>query len=214
MALLHQGFTIFVSQEYDALFVIRLKANATLKKYSQDILNEFEDVYSMDYTKHHVMYDDFTYQAKSWKKPLRVICRVERAPGELLPRATFIVITLEAEPKLVVRAYNKRGNMENFIKEAKIDFSMELVSHSSFIANAIKCFIKALAYNIVNIMKRTVLPKEHQSCRLMSIRVVFIKIAYRIVTSTRRTTFKLCSNYPWRNQFQKIMNNINKLCFA
>ncbi|SHK50231.1 IS1380 family transposase [Paramaledivibacter caminithermalis] len=201
-------------EEFGVLFVIRLKANATLKKYSEDILREFEDVYGKDYSKHHVMYDEFPYQAKSWQKPLRVICRIERSPGELLARATFIVTSLEAEPKVVVKAYNKRGNMENFIKEAKIDFSMKSASHSSFMANTIKCLIKALAYNIVNIMKRTALPKEHQSCRMLSLRTVFIKIASRIVTSARRTTFKLSSNYPWMRQFQKIMEKIDKLCFS
>lgn len=112
-------------QAYGADFVIRLKANATLKKYTEESISTFMNTYGADYGKHHVMYDEFPYQAKSWQAPLRVICRIERAAGELLPRATFIVTTLKAEPKLVVRAYNKRGNMENFIKEAKIDFSME-----------------------------------------------------------------------------------------
>ena len=57
-------------------------------------------------------------------------CR--KSSGELVPRAIFIDTTLETEPKRIVKAYNKRGNMENFIKETKLDFSMESASHSSF----------------------------------------------------------------------------------
>lgn len=67
--------------------------------------------------------------------PERVVSRIERAPNELLPQATFIVTTLIADPKTIVKAYNKRGNMENFIKESKIDFFMSSVSHTSFVIN-------------------------------------------------------------------------------
>ncbi len=198
---------------YGADFVIRLKANATLRKYAEESVSTFMDTYGTDYGNHHVMYDEFPYKANSWESPLRVICRVERSAGELLPRATFIVTTLKAAPKLVVKAYNKRGNMENFIKEAKIDFSMESASHSSFTANAAKCLIKALAYNIVNIMKRTVLPKDRQSCRMLSIRNDLIKIACRAVKSARKTLFKLCSSSPYKDMFNKVMQNIESLKF-
>jgi hypothetical protein len=200
--------------DYDVEFLIRLKANATLKKHADAIIGDFMETYGNDYSNHHVMYDEFSYQAKSWQKPLRVVCRVERAAGELLPRATFIVTTLAAEPKLIVKAYNKRGNMENFIKEAKLDFSMESASHSSFMANAVKMLIKALAYSIVNIMKRIVLPKEMQRIRMLSLRSSLIKIASRTVFSARRTVFKLCSHSPYQDLFCQIMKRINKLRFA
>lgn len=200
--------------EYCVEFVIRLKSNATLKKYSEDILEDFQSTYGSDYSKHHVMYDFFMYQANSWDVKRRVICRVERAPGELLPRATFIVTSLEAEPKIVVKTYNKRGNMENYIKETKIDFSMDTLSHSSFLANYIKCLIKGLAYSIVNIIKRTVLPKEYRNSRMLSIRSTFIKIACKTIKSARRITFRISTSCPYKNLFQQIMFNIDNLKFT
>ena len=112
------------------------------------------------------MYDEFDYKADSWSNPLRIICKVERDSGQLLPRVNFIATTFNSEPKNVVRAYNKRGNMENFIKEAKLDFFMNTSSHSSFTANAAKMLIKALAYNIINIMKRAVFPVDMRKSRL------------------------------------------------
>ncbi|SHK20490.1 Transposase DDE domain group 1 [Geosporobacter subterraneus DSM 17957] len=201
-------------EEYGADFVIRLKSNATLKKYADETLHSFMDIYGSDYTKCHVMYEEFHYRAKSWKTPLRVICRVERAAGELLPRATFIATTLKAQPKVIVKTYNKRGNMENFIKEAKIDFSMDSVSHSSFMANSAKSLIKALAYSIVNMMKRTVLPKDRKSSRMLSIRADLIKIACKTATSARRIVFKLCSSSPFKETFCQIMSNIENLRLA
>lgn len=53
---------------------------------------------------------------------MRIFTRIERSTEELVPRATFIMTTLKAAPDTIVRAYNKRGTMENFIKETKIDF--------------------------------------------------------------------------------------------
>lgn len=197
--------------EYGADFVIRLKSNATLKKHSDETLCSFMETYGHDYTKCHVKYEAFHYQAKSWQHPQRVICRVERSAGELLPRATFIITTLKAEPKMIVKTYNKRGNMENFIKEAKIDFSMDSASHSSFMANAVKSLIKALAYSIVNTMKRTVLPKDRKFSRMLSIRADLIKIACKAVTSARRTVFKLCSSSPFSDMFYQTMQNIENL---
>ncbi len=198
-------------EEYGIEFLIRLKSNSTLKKHSTFAVKLFEECCAADYTTNHELYDDFYYQAKSWKKPLRVICKVERAAGELLPRVTFITTTLKSDKKVIVKAYNKRGNMENYIKEVKRDFFMEYASHSSFLANTIKTLIKGLAYNIINIMKRTILPKDNHKHRLISIRIKFIKIACRVVKSARRTIFKICSSYPWKIQFQKIMENINIL---
>ncbi len=204
----------YLCDAYDASFLIRLKANATLKKYAEDALSTFTETYASDYTKHHVMYDEFPYQAGSWKAPLRVICRIERAAGELLPRATFVVTTLKAEAKVIVKTYNKRGNMENFIKEAKIDFSMETVSHCSFTANAVKCLTKALAYSIVNGMKCTATSKDRKSSRMLSIRTDLVKIACRVVVSARRTTFKLCSSSPFKDVFYQVMQSIEKLQFV
>ncbi len=160
------------------------------------------------------MYDDFLYQAQSWSRPLRVVCRVERAALELHPRTTFIVTTLKATPKTIVKAYNKRGNMENFIKESKIDFFMESASHSSFVSNAVKTMIKALAYSLINIMKRKVLPKDRATSRMLSIRADLIKIACKTVTSARKTVFKLCSSSPFQEVFHQIMRNIDKLHFS
>lgn len=199
--------------EHDIEFVIRLKANATLRKLSNDAVDQFTKKFGSDYSKTCIAYDEFTYQAKSWKKPQRVVVRVERAAGELLARATFIVTTLKAAPKTIVKAYNKRGNMENFIKEAKIDFSMDTVSHSSFTANAVKTMVKAIAYSVVNIMKRAVLPHDRITSRLLSIRNDLIKIASRAVTSARKTVFRLCGSSPYKDLFDKVMRRIGLIHF-
>lgn len=198
---------------YGVEMLIRQKSYATLKKHASSLMDEFMETYKDDFSKKHVMYGEFMYQASSWNFPMRIITRIERATEELVPRATFVMTTLAAAPDTIIRAYNKRGTMENFIKEGKIDFAMDKVSHSSFMANAIKSIIKALAYNIVNIMKRLIFVEEYNKSRLLSIRSLFIKVACRIVTTARRTTFKLCNSYPLKKQFDQALKRINQLSF-
>ena len=203
-----------LAEEYDADYLIRLKANATLTKLSEDLRDDFHHLYVNHFQEYCVLYDSFYYQASSWDTPRRVVVKVERKAGELHPRTGYIVTSLGAEPKVVLRAYNLRGNMENFIKETKLDFGMDSLSHSSFQANCAKCLIKALAYNLINIMKRLVLPKEFLKSRMLSLRAWLIKIGAKHVKSGRKVTFKFCSSYPYSDVFLSIMERINNLCFA
>ena len=54
-------------------------------------------------------YASFSYQAQSWKKPRRVVAKVEWHPGELYPRVGFIVTSLARPAGRVVAFYNQRG---------------------------------------------------------------------------------------------------------
>jgi hypothetical protein len=64
-------------------------------------------------------YANFTYQSGSWKKPRRVVAKVEWHPGELYPRVGFIVTNMARPAENVVAFYNKRGTCEQWIKEGK-----------------------------------------------------------------------------------------------
>ena len=48
---------------------------------------------------------------RSWKKPRRVVAKVEWHPGELYPRVGFIVTNLSRLAERVVALYNKRGTL-------------------------------------------------------------------------------------------------------
>ena len=60
-------------------------------------------------------YASFGYQAQSWKKPRRVVAKVEWHPGELYPRVGFIVTNLARPAERVVAFYNQRGTAEPWI---------------------------------------------------------------------------------------------------
>jgi hypothetical protein len=115
-------------------------------------------------------YASFTYQAQSWKKPRRVVAKVEWHPGELYPRVGFIVTTLARPAEHVVAFYNHRGTWEQYIKEGKGAIKWTRLSCRSFAANAVRLQLHALAYNLGNFMRTLAMPKAAEPWSLTSLR--------------------------------------------
>ena len=68
-----------------------------------------------------------------------------------------------------------------------------------------------LAYNLFNWFRRLVLPANMQKQQVDTIRLKLIKIAARASHSARSITFKLCSNYPYKKEFYRTLENIQQL---
>src|ERR1017187_7497586 len=90
----------------DVKYAIRIPANDSLEGDIAELLTR--PVGRPSY-KPVVWYKSFLYQAASWKTARRVVAKVEFYFGELFPRVGFIVSTLAADNRAVVRFYNKRG---------------------------------------------------------------------------------------------------------
>lgn len=140
-----------------------------------------------------------------------MVCKIERKAGELLPSHTFVVTSMDASAKDVIRFYSKRGTMENFIKEAKLDFGMDTLSHTSYMANANRLMQMALAYNLNNLMRRLCFSEDKKPKRMQTLRTILTKVAGRFVTSGRYSVFKLCSSYPYKQFFVDLFSRIDLL---
>ena len=82
-----------------------------------------------------------------------------RHPGELVPRAGFIVINLSRPAERVVAFYNRRGTAEPSVKEAKYAIKWTWLSCRKFRSNEVRLRLHALAYNLGNLMRPLALPK-------------------------------------------------------
>ena len=192
-------------------YVIRLKQSEPLRKMAAEIDERLTEATKDDLVSYAVCYGEFMYQAKSWKYPRRVVCKVEKPTNQFVHMYTFIVTNMDSSPELVVKFYCKRGTMENFIKESKNGFDFAAVSSSSKIVNANRLQVHALAYNIFNWFKRLVLPEKMRKQLVDTIRLKLLKVAVRTVHSARYITFKLCSSCPYKNEFYETLNNIRRL---
>jgi hypothetical protein len=156
-------------------------------------------------------YANFSYQAHSWKKPCRVVAKVEWHPGELYPRVGFIVTNLARPAERIVAFYNHRGTCEQFIKEGKGAISWTRLSCRTFAANAVRLQLHALAYNLGNFMRTLAMPKAAEPWSLTSLREKLIKIGAKVVSHGRYVTFQMAEVAVPRQMFQEILHLIARL---
>ena len=192
-------------------YVIRLKENNVLKRKAQFLKNKLDKKVAKSKQETKKVYGEITYQAGSWDKERRVVIKIEKTPEKLFPDYTFIVTTMEANSKAAVNFYNKRGTMENFIKESKYGFALDKLSSTDYWTNANRLQQTILAYNIHNSMRRLCFPKQYQKNRIQTTRLKLIKIAGRKISTGRYTYFKLSSHAVYKKLFFKIHENISKL---
>lgn len=140
-------------------YAIRLPANPVLQEHIGYLLKRPVGRPPSEIRR---FYASFSYQAKSWNKPRRVVAKVEWHPGELVPRVGFIVTNLTSPAERVVAFHNQRGTAEQSIKEGKYALKWTRLSCRSFKANAVRLQLHALAYNLANFMRTLALPKAVQ----------------------------------------------------
>ena len=153
----------------------------------------------------------FSYEAQSWKKPRRVVAKVEWHAAELYPRVGFIVTNLARPGERVVGFYNQRGTAEQWIKEGKGAIKWTRLSCRTFAANAVRLQLHALAYNLGNFMRTLAMPKAAQPWSLTSLREKLIKIGAKVVSHGRYVTFQMAEVAVSRQMFQEILTLIARL---
>jgi Transposase DDE domain group 1 len=156
-------------------------------------------------------YARFSYQAQSWKKPRRVVAKVEWHPGELYPRVGFIVTNLARPAERVVAFYNQRGTAEQWIKEGKGAIKWTRLSCRTFAANAVRLQLHALAYNLGNFVRTLAMPKAAKPWSLTSLRENLIKIGAKVVSHGRYVTFQMAEVAVSRQMFADILALIARL---
>ncbi|MDN5323958.1 MAG: hypothetical protein PWQ67_2412 [Clostridia bacterium] len=200
-----------IAEQYGVKYVIRLKANAILYKYAEELeilLGQKCKNNAIDY---QAVYGEFDYQASSWHKPRRVVVKIEKPAGEITFKHTFIVTNIDLSPKDIVKFYSNRGTMENFIKEGKNGFAFDNMSSNEFLVNANKLQQLVLAYNLNNWFRRLCLPEKMKASRIETIRLKLFKIAGKIINTGRYIKFKLSSSYLYQKNFWQILTNIERL---
>jgi hypothetical protein len=190
------------------LYAVRLPANQVL---SREIDHLMTRPVGRPSKKPKVIFHSFSYQAASWKRPRRVIAKVEWHEGEFLPKVGFIVTNMSSSPEAVVHFYNRRGTCEQDIKEGKHALTWTRLSCSRFSSNRVRLALFVLAYNLGNFMRRFALPKEVSHWSLSSIQLKLIKIGARIVSHSRMTVFQMAEVSVTEKLFRSMLSRIHRL---
>jgi hypothetical protein len=189
-------------------YTIRLPANDILHSTIENILTR---PVGRPPERPVIRYASFRYQAATWDRPRRVICKVEWHRGELFPRVGFIVTNLRWEAKRVVRFYNHRGTAEQWIKEGKNAVKWTKLSCHDFIDNKVRFHLFVLAYNLGNFFRQAVLPKAARHWAMTTLREKLIKIGAKVVSHARYVTFQWTEVAIPRALFAAILERIQRL---
>lgn len=144
---------------------------------------------------------EFTYAARSWDKPRRVIARLEHEARGANPR--FVVTSLQGDAQaLYEQLYCARGEAENRIKEAQIDLFGRRASCHKYAANQLRLLLAALAYTLmINLRRMALKGTELERACAHTIRLKLLKIGAAVVRNTRRVRLLLASSHPMQHVF-------------
>jgi len=103
----------------------------------------------------------------------------------------------------VVHFYNKRGECEYYIKEAKYGFDLRHLPSGQLGGNGLWFKTGILAYNIINYLKNIIFGGKYTNKEMKSIRYQIFYIAGKLVSHSRKTILKLCCSQSMLRQIKK-----------
>jgi hypothetical protein len=106
----------------------------------------------------------------------------------------------------VVEFYEKRGNCENYIKEAKYDMAVGHLLLQSFWANEAIFQLMMLAYNLFLLFKIDMVKMTEYRQQIKTFRLKYIFLAGKIIRTARSVVMKLSEKYPYREIYEKSLS--------
>ena len=109
----------------------------------------------------------------------------------------------ELPSEKVVIAYEKRGNAENYIKEAKYDMAVGHLLLQSFWANEAIFQLMMLTYNLFLLFKMDFANGAEYRQQIKMFRLKYIFLAGKIIRTARYVIMKLSEKYPYQEIYEQ-----------
>ena len=190
-------------------YLIKAKAYSTLTSQVADLSIPF-----VKGTEGRETTELFTKLDKWVKKRRFVVSRVlkpekERAQLSLLEgyeyEYFFFVTNTKLLSEAVVISYEKRGNAENYIKEAKYDMAVGQLLLKSFWANEAVFQMMMLSYNLFLLFKFDYLAVSEYRQQIKTFRLKYVFLAAKIIKTARSVIMKLSEKFPYKEVYEKCL---------
>jgi hypothetical protein len=195
-------------------YYIRTKGFETLTSEAMDDMIA-HDIKWQEYTPFHPYYGEFQYSV-AHSKPRRILYKaysvMQNGQITFFP-VVYAVITNDQKcsPKEGMHFYELRGASENFTKELKNDFDGARVSHRDFWKNEMDFLISAYAYNLFHIFQNRILEGTDQSITMNTFRLLFQKIAVKVIRHAGKLSLRFSTAYTRQPQFMHYWNLVLQL---
>jgi hypothetical protein len=184
-------------------FVTGLQINARLKEQFAYAVEQARTKHKRTGRDARVFASGF-YQARSWSRPRRVICRVlVTASGEDM---RFIVTSFEhsGAKYLYETVYCGRGSMELMIKDHKNGLRSDRTSCHLFTANQFRLFLHSAAYVVMHYLRSVKLRGTQLAhAQFDTIRLRLLKIGTRVESGKTRLLLHLPKAFAELGAFTK-----------
>ena len=182
-------------------YIVGMAKNAILMRAASKAIEKAKKQYEADPRETVRVYEQFEYAAKSWKGKRTMVARVEYNHHGANVR--FIATNMEGHSSnLYGNVYCQRGDMENRIKQQKLDLRAGRVSCHLFTSNAFRVLLSGFAYVLLTHLKLKYLKRSKlKNAYVGTIRAKLLKIGAVIVKNTRRIKIMMDSHFPEQDLF-------------
>ena len=194
------------AEDNGADYIFGLAGNAVLDALVAQTADNLRFHHAMSSKAKLRSFASFMYQAGSWKRPRKVVARLECSlqpvAGETGMRQEvdirYVVTSLQGSARhLYETVYCQRGQMENLIKLHKTQLASDRMSCHSATANQVRLVLHTAAFWLMHGV-RAAIPKTSPlaSCEFTTIRERLIKIGARVIEHIARIRVQLPTSCP------------------
>jgi hypothetical protein len=196
-----------ICEENGLSYTLGFSSNAKLKKLTEELMLRASNQYEQTKDKAR-LFDCFDYQCNSWPRSRQVVAKAECHDGGTNLR--FVVTNLPEvhTPDRGQKTYDdyvQRGESEHRMDELKNGLHMDRLSCHRFMANFFRLQLHTAAMNLLNAVRDDAqLPQVLRVGQPCTWQMMLIKVAARIVQSTRRVVVELAAQWPWWPMYQAV----------
>lgn len=165
--------------------------------------------------KNSIWYCSFDYQTTdSWSRNRRVVSKIEYSYEEVKTRFVVTSLCTKKVPpgRLYTEKYCPRGNMENSLKEQKLDLKSDRTSTHTFAGNQLRLWFSSIAYILMNALREQCLTKtELKNATVGTIRTKLLKLGAIITFNSQRVLIAITSNCPYKDIFTTAYNYLSRI---
>jgi hypothetical protein len=197
------------AEDDGADYIFGLAGNATLDRLVAETADNLRFHHARSSQTKLRTYASFNYQAGSWKRPRKVVARLECSlqpdAGETTSAGMrqevdirFVVTSLKGKAQhLYENVYCQRGQMENLIKLHKAQLASDRMSCHSATANQVRLALHTAAFWLMHGV-RAAIPQASPlaTAEFATIRERLIKIGARVIEHIARIRVQLPTSCP------------------
>jgi len=175
-------------------YTIGLISNPRLEEIAQDLLEQAKQESEAKAGEKVRLVSGASYQALSWESARRIVYK-----AEVLEKGTntrFVLTSRTDEPEQLYDWYVRRGEAEGWIKDFKVAIKADRLSCHCFLANQFRLLLHAVAYWLLDELRRRLMATGVRRMQLDTLRIYLIKIGGRVRQMLTKVRLHLASGHP------------------